>query len=75
MLKLTLHITPLPAGEGPGVGLSVVGLLIYYIIMKKVVVAFSGGLDTSYTVMKLAKEGYEVHAACANTAVSRQSSW
>ena len=35
--------------------------------MKKVVVAFSGGLDTSYTVMKLAKEGYEVHAACANT--------
>ena len=35
--------------------------------MKKVVVAFSGGLDTSYTVMKLAKEGWEVHAACANT--------
>ena len=35
---------------------------------EKVVVAFSGGLDTSYTVMYLAKEkGYEVHAACANT--------
>ena len=35
---------------------------------KKVVVAYSGGLDTSYTVMYLAKEmGYEVHAACANT--------
>ena len=34
---------------------------------KKVVVAYSGGLDTSYTVMKLAKEGYEVYAACANT--------
>ena len=33
----------------------------------KVVVAFSGGLDTSYTVMKLAKEGNEVYAACANT--------
>ena len=35
---------------------------------EKVVVAFSGGLDTSYTVMYLAQEkGYEVHAACANT--------
>ena len=35
---------------------------------KKVVVAFSGGLDTSYTVMYHTKEkGYEVYAACANT--------
>ena len=35
--------------------------------MKKVVVAFSGGLDTSYTVMRLSQEGWEVYAACANT--------
>ena len=35
---------------------------------KKVVVAYSGGLDTSFTVMYLAREkGYEVYAACANT--------
>ncbi len=35
---------------------------------KKVVVAYSGGLDTSYTVMYLAQElGYEVYAACADT--------
>lgn len=34
---------------------------------KKVVVAFSGGLDTSYTVMKLANDGWDVYAACANT--------
>lgn len=34
---------------------------------KKVVVAFSGGLDTSYTVMKLSQDGWEVYAACANT--------
>ena len=35
---------------------------------KKVVVAYSGGLDTSFTVMYLAREkGYEVYAASANT--------
>ena len=47
--------TPLPR-EGSGVGSA-----------PKVVVAFSGGLDTSYTVMRLANEGWEVYAACANT--------
>ena len=32
------------------------------------VVAFSGGLDTSYNVMYLTREmGYDVYAACANT--------
>ena len=35
---------------------------------KKVVVAFSGGLDTSYNVMYLTREmDCEVYAACANT--------
>ena len=34
---------------------------------KKVVVAFSGGLDTSYTVMKLAQDGCDAYTACANT--------
>ena len=34
---------------------------------KRIVVAFSGGLDTSYTVMRLSREGNEVHAVCANT--------
>ncbi len=34
---------------------------------KKVVVAFSGGLDTSFNVMYLTRHGYEVYAACADT--------
>ena len=34
---------------------------------KKVVVAFSGGLDTSYAVKYLSQEGWEVYAACADT--------
>ncbi len=36
--------------------------------MKKVVLAFSGGLDTSFAVKYLTEElGYEVHTAIANT--------
>ena len=36
--------------------------------MEKVLLAFSGGLDTSFCAMYLAKEkGYEVHTAIANT--------
>ena len=36
--------------------------------MKKVVLAFSGGLDTSYCAIYLSKEmGLEVYAAIANT--------
>ena len=34
---------------------------------KKLVLAYSGGLDTSYCLMKLSKEGYEVHAVNINT--------
>ncbi|MGB2434788.1 MAG: argininosuccinate synthase [Flavobacteriaceae bacterium] len=34
---------------------------------KKLVLAYSGGLDTSYCLMKLSKEGYEVHAISVNT--------
>ena len=34
---------------------------------KKLVLAYSGGLDTSYCLMKLSQEGYEVHAVSVNT--------
>ena len=34
---------------------------------KKLVLAYSGGLDTSYCLMKLSQEGYEVHAISVNT--------
>ena len=34
---------------------------------KKLVLAYSGGLDTSYCLMKLSQEGYEVHAIIVNT--------
>ena len=35
--------------------------------MKKLVLAYSGGLDTSYCLNTLSKEGYEVHAVSVNT--------
>jgi argininosuccinate synthase len=34
---------------------------------KKLVIAYSGGLDTSYCAVSLSKEGYEVHAVSVNT--------
>ncbi|WP_417886158.1 argininosuccinate synthase [Zunongwangia sp.] len=35
--------------------------------MKKVVIAYSGGLDTSYCAKSLSNEGFEVHAVSVNT--------
>ena len=35
--------------------------------MKKIVLAYSGGLDTSYCLKKLSREKNEVHAVCINT--------
>jgi argininosuccinate synthase len=35
--------------------------------MKKIILAYSGGLDTSYCLKKLSKEGNEVHAVNINT--------
>lgn len=35
--------------------------------MKKLVLAYSGGLDTSYCVKYLSEKGYEVHAVSVNT--------
>ena len=35
--------------------------------IKKLVLAYSGGLDTSYCLMRLSKEGYQVHAVSINT--------
>ena len=36
--------------------------------MKKVILAFSGGLDTSYCAIHLAKDlNYEVHSVAVNT--------
>ena len=34
---------------------------------EKLVLAYSGGLDTSYSLKKLSQENYEVHAVCINT--------
>ena len=35
--------------------------------MKRLVIAYSGGLDTSYCALSLSKVGYEVHAVTVNT--------
>ncbi|WP_347922852.1 argininosuccinate synthase domain-containing protein [Pontimicrobium sp. SW4] len=35
--------------------------------MKKLVIAYSGGLDTSYCAVSLSKKGYDVHAVSVNT--------
>ncbi len=35
--------------------------------MKKLVLAYSGGLDTSYCIKSLSQNGYEVHAVSVNT--------
>ncbi len=35
--------------------------------MKKLVLAYSGGLDTSYCLKTISQEGYEVHAVSVNT--------
>lgn len=35
--------------------------------IKKLVLAYSGGLDTSYCLMRLSKKGYQVHAVSINT--------
>ena len=35
--------------------------------MKKIILAYSGGLDTSYCLKKLSSEGNEVHAININT--------
>ncbi|HAO15943.1 MAG TPA: argininosuccinate synthase [Tenacibaculum sp.] len=35
--------------------------------MEKLVIAYSGGLDTSYCAVSLAKQGYEIHAVSVNT--------
>ena len=34
---------------------------------KLLVLAYSGGLDTSYCLKKLSSDGYEVHAVSVNT--------
>jgi argininosuccinate synthase len=35
--------------------------------MKKLVIAYSGGLDTSYCAVSLSKDGFDVHAVSVNT--------
>ena len=37
--------------------------------LKKLVIAYSGGLDTSYCAVSLSKQGYEIHAVSVNNCV------
>jgi argininosuccinate synthase len=39
----------------------------HYCTMKKVLLAFSGGLDTTYCALWLREQGYEVHAVTVQT--------
>ena len=41
--------------------------------MKKIILAYSGGLDTSYCLKKLSSKGNEVHAVCINTGGFKKS--
>ena len=43
--------------------------------MKKIVLAYSGGLDTSYCLKKLSNEGHQVHAVSINTPTQNKASY
>ena len=42
-------------------------IILNKMIKEKLVLAYSGGLDTSYSLKKLSQENYEVHAVSVNT--------
>ena len=43
--------------------------------MKKIVLAYSGGLDTSFCVKYLTEQGYEIHALTVDTGGFPRKSW